>query len=402
VHVPGWHEATKDLQDAGRLQMVGIIQEQHPDRARLFMQWKKMGWPILVDSYNLLGVRVVPITLAIDEHGVIRQVNPPRGDVDLLERTFLTRDFEPPETLAGGGSKAPDLDSLRPSSGFENPDAWMEYADALAVWGGEEQLDEAIDAYATVVGSNADDAMAHFRTGVAYRMRYDSDRRQEGDFNKAVRGWATALEIDPNQYIFRRRIQQYGPRLDKPYSFYDWVNTARAELEAEGETPSPLVVEPRGAEFAQPAREFMPSSGPEEEPDPRGRVLRDEGEFIRIEVVAVPPEIEPGATARFHVVFQPVEENLSHWNNEAEELGLWLDPPRGWEVEQHYLTHPLPAEPTSGEPRIVEVEVRAPDRSGSGPITLPAYALYYVCEDVDGLCLYRRQDLELQVNVRGR
>ena len=26
--------------------MVGIIQEQHPDRARLFMQWKEMGWPI--------------------------------------------------------------------------------------------------------------------------------------------------------------------------------------------------------------------------------------------------------------------------------------------------------------------------------------------------------------------
>ena len=54
--MPGWHEATKDLQNDGKLQMVGIIQEQHPDRARLFMQWKRMGWPILVDSYNLLGV----------------------------------------------------------------------------------------------------------------------------------------------------------------------------------------------------------------------------------------------------------------------------------------------------------------------------------------------------------
>ena len=99
--MPGWHEATKELQDAGKLQMVGIIQEQHPDRARLFMQWKKMGWPILVDSYNLLDVPVVPITLAIDEYGVIRQINPPRGDVDLLERTFLSQTFEPPASLAG-------------------------------------------------------------------------------------------------------------------------------------------------------------------------------------------------------------------------------------------------------------------------------------------------------------
>ena len=99
--MPGWHEATKDLQNDGKLQMVGIIQEQHPDRARLFMQWKRMGWPILVDSYNLLDVPVVPITLAIDEHGVIRQINPPRGDVERLERTFLSQTFDPPAQSTG-------------------------------------------------------------------------------------------------------------------------------------------------------------------------------------------------------------------------------------------------------------------------------------------------------------
>jgi len=356
VHVPVWHDATKDLQAAGKLQMVGVIQEQHPDRARLFMQWKNMEWPILVDSYNLLGVPVVPITLAIDEHGVIRQINPPRGDVELLERTFLSQDFDPPDPPGSVGPETPNLDALRPASGSENVDVWMAYADALAVWGG---------------------------------------------FNRAVQHWSDALEINPNQYIFRRRIQQYGPRLDKPYSFYDWVNTARAELEAEGETPSPLAIEPRGAEFAQPTRDFSASTAPEEDPDPRGRVLRDEGPFIGIEVVAVPPVIDPGATARFHVVFRPVEENLSHWNNEAEELGLWIDPPRGWEVERHYLTLPLPPQATSQETRILEVEVRAPERRGSGVTTIPAYALYYVCEDVDGLCMYRRQDLELQVSVRG-
>jgi len=36
--------------------MVGIIEEQHPDRAQLFMQWKQMGWPVMVDSLNLLNV----------------------------------------------------------------------------------------------------------------------------------------------------------------------------------------------------------------------------------------------------------------------------------------------------------------------------------------------------------
>ena len=56
--------------------MLGIIQEQHPDRCRLFMQWKGMSWPILVDSLNLLNTSVVPQTLAIDEHGIVRLINP--------------------------------------------------------------------------------------------------------------------------------------------------------------------------------------------------------------------------------------------------------------------------------------------------------------------------------------
>ncbi len=111
--------------------------------------------------------------------------------------------------------------------------------------------------------------------------------------------------------------------------------------------------------------------------------------------------IEPGATTGFQVVFRPALENLSHWNNEAEELAFWIDPPRGWEVEQRYLTHPIPPEPVSQETRTIELEVCAPERIRFGRnISIPAYALYYVCEDVNGVCMYRRQDVELQVVVR--
>ena len=62
-----WHEATKEVQKQGKVKMVGIILEQHPDRTRLFMQWKGMDWPILIDSFNLLESSAVPITLFIDE-----------------------------------------------------------------------------------------------------------------------------------------------------------------------------------------------------------------------------------------------------------------------------------------------------------------------------------------------
>ncbi|MFB3067037.1 MAG: TlpA family protein disulfide reductase, partial [Planctomycetota bacterium] len=52
--------------------MIGIVQEQHPDRARLYKQWRQLNWPILVDSLNLLGLRAVPKLVALDESGVVR------------------------------------------------------------------------------------------------------------------------------------------------------------------------------------------------------------------------------------------------------------------------------------------------------------------------------------------
>ena len=75
--------------------MVGIIQEQHAERCRLFMQWKKMDWPIMVDSFGLLDVSAVPITLGIDEHGVVHKL-PRRPDAKQLTREFLNKAFPKP------------------------------------------------------------------------------------------------------------------------------------------------------------------------------------------------------------------------------------------------------------------------------------------------------------------
>src|SRR5437867_6658258 len=78
--------------------MVGIVEEQHPDRARLFMQWKRMGWPILVDALDRLKVPYVPITLAIDEYGVIRKIGLTLSEAKDLENTFLKQRYEAPAT----------------------------------------------------------------------------------------------------------------------------------------------------------------------------------------------------------------------------------------------------------------------------------------------------------------
>lgn len=380
--------------------MVGIIQEQHPDRARLFMQWKEMEWPILVDSYNMLNVPYVPITLLLDEHGVIREIDPASERTNGLEANFLTRKFERPASATDERPHIPDLAALERATSEGTSNAWRSFGDALAIWGGPKRIEDLIRAYQKALSIDPGDERTLFRLGVAMRKRYDSDDRQPGDFQAAVDHWTAALDIDPNQYIYRRRIQQYGPRLDKPYPFYHWVVTARAEISGRGEVPAPLGIEPGGAEFAEPLDEFTAARLPPDEPDPRGRVLRDEGKFIDVEITAVPRIIAPGTIARFHVSFRPEQRAKAHWNNQAQELVLWIDPPPGWEVEQRYLTHPLPPNAVSQEVRTLEVEAKAPDGVPAGVAEIPAYALYYVCEDVNGICMYRRKDLNLPVRIR--
>ena len=360
MHVPGWHKATEQLQEDGALQMVGIIQEQHPDRARLFMQLKEMDWPILVDSYDLLETSAVPITFAIDENGIIRDRLPSPQKAGNLIEIFLETNPVTGEKI--GKIMPPNLDALRHTAeSRQSSDAWKSYADALIVWGGPDRIDHIISAYREAARLDPSNAMTHFRLGVAYRMRYDSEHRRDGDFRLAVNEWSTGLEIDPNQYILRRRIQQYGPRLDKPYPFYDWVPAAREEIIARGEQPVPLLIEPRGSEYAAPERSFT-TAGEAVEPDPAGRVLRDNGQYIRVEIVSVPPGIAPGNVMRAHLVFNPNATTLAHWNNEAEEMKVWVDPPAGWAVNAQLLTHPIPLEAATKETRAIEVEIRAPEQ----------------------------------------
>jgi hypothetical protein len=206
--------------------------------------------------------------------------------------------------------------------------------------------------------------------------------------------------MDPNQYVWRRRIQQYGPRLDKPYPFYDWVPLARQEIQARGQTPAPLTVEPGGAEFAEPLKVFEPSKSSKRAPDPQGRVLRDQEKFILTDIAFVPPAIAPGDSIRVHVTFRPNAATKAHWNNEAEGLAFWIDAPEGWQASDRYLAVSNPPAAVSLEPRTVEFELKAPGDAQKQRVTVPAYALYYVCEDVNGTCLYRRQDVQFDVTIR--
>jgi hypothetical protein len=401
MHVPGWHAATRELRDEGRIRTVGIVEEQHPDRTRLFMQWKQMDWPILVDPLGLLDVPYVPITIAIDEHGIIREILPFGVSGDLEER-FVSKTYEAPGEVPPVPDGPPDLEAReRAALGGASAEALRRYADALVQWGGPERLGDAIEAYEKALELEPGDGTMHFRLGVAHRMRYDGPERRAEDFQRAVDHWTAALDADPNNYIRRRRLQQYGPRLDKPYPFYNWIVEARRDIEERGETPVPLVVEPGETELAAPASSFTVRSEVPEEPDPEGRIHRDPG-LIEIETAVVPPEIEPGSLARLHVVLRPSDARDAHWNNEVEDLVLWVDPPEGWRVDERRLTYPNPPVELSREARKLELEIRAPEGAPRGTVNVPAYALYYVCEGENGTCLYRRRDVPLEIRVAGK
>jgi hypothetical protein len=99
------------------------------------------------------------------------------------------------------------------------------------------------------------------------------------------------------------------------------------------------------------------------------------------------------------VVFRPNLAIKAHWNNEVDGLVFWVDPPRGWAVDQRRQTVPNPPILVSQELRKVEFEIRAPEGTRPGAHFIPGYALYYVCEDVNGVCLYRRQNVSVEVRV---
>jgi hypothetical protein len=403
--VPVWHKKTQEWVASGKLVVLGITQEQHPDRCRLFAQWQKFDWPILWDPINVMESTSVPIVIAIDEHGIVRSTRP---RPDTIEAEFLNVAF-PKDGIGspaagadadGQVAKQPDLAALQQIAAQEKTArSYRNFADAAILWGGSTQVDEAIAAYINASKQKPDDAAAMFRSGVAYRVRYDSALRQPDDFRNAVQRWEQALALNPNQYIWRRRIQQYGPRLEKPYSFYDWVEQARPEITARGEVPLPLVVVPQGAELAHPARTFGVVPEAAKSPDPEGRIQRDTNSLILAEITLVPSVVRPGGSTRVHVAMSPNVALQTHWNNEAEPLHVWVEAPEGWRVNQRsHQVAPETNQSTSLEIRRVDFEIQVP-ADATGTIKLPFYALYFVCEDADGKCQYLRQDLNVEIAV---
>ena len=348
-----------------------------------------------------MQVRGVPIEVAIDEHGIVRSLRPnlKTFEEEFLDKAFVPDGVEPEPSRKRRKATRPDLVALRRrAEKSHSSEAWRGLGDALVLWGGLARINDAINAYTQALYVKPGDGDAHFRLGVCYRIRYESQQRMPTDFQTAVNHWTQSRALEPNQYIWRRRIEQYGPRLTKPYPFYDWVETASRDIRARGDRPVELRVLLTGSEIASPGRSFDTVERNAKPPDPQDRILRDTQSLILTEVTVVPPHVKPGGTVRVHVTLRPNSERKAHWNNEAEPLKLWIDLPPGWKAQPQLLIAPQGNQPETSEPRHLEFEVRAA-ADASGISKLAAYALYYVCEDVGGTCRFLRQNIPIAVTV---
>ncbi len=393
--MPGWHDVTEPYRQSGQLEVVGLIQEQHPDRAALFMQWKDMDWPLWVDSLNLLELPAVPYTLLINESGRIRYVGPSQEE-------FLSFMAEPVPQKASPdlfeGLERPDLGWLhRQAKSTQQSSAWLAYAQALYLWHWDTKSASCLDAFEQALASDPGNGWIHFRKGVAHRRLFDQQLLADPiELELAMKHWQKALSLDPDQYIWRRRLQQYGPRLDKPYAFYDWVKEARHALKARGEVPLSLMIEPVGSEIAKPvARDALATITAAGDWAPQMQVERDKARWITWHHVSVASTQSDRESFRIHMSWAPVKQGSMVWNNEAEPLTLYLEASDGWRLSQSTIQVPGPDSAHDQERRWLEFELSG-QRDATKP-TVSGYALYHVCDPDSGLCLFRRQDFTLSL-----
>lgn len=361
--MPGWHSRTKNLVAEGKIQTFAIAPEQYGERMSLFQQWQGLDFPVLMDPLNLLEVKAVPITLLVDEGGTIRYRNPKPKDVS----TFLSSEYQ---NLKNKQKQPP----LHPLS-----DAFFQALNAKDT----RPALQALLLHASLSETEELSPELAFQAGVVARWLYD----QEADpkqFQTAVNFWQKALSEIPGQYIWRRRIQQYGPRLDKPYPFYNWIETARKELTARGKTPIILTVEPSGSEVAGPARNKK--EAPTSRPFPEAKnKLPNEDELLAISATFI-PHTDRKDSQRIHFHLAP--QKGAEWSSDAQEIELWLlsenEDPLLIPSDASTLA---PEIESSAEPRTLEAEI-APSQLEKAELVI----YYSLCEKENSVCRFLKTE----------
>lgn len=351
------------------------------------MQWKKMHWPLFVDSFNLLEVKAVPITILVDASGSIFKTSPYRKDFQSMLNK-ASQSTGPHGQLANKDywtTKLTKRTSAIYSHLGENPD----YAALIQTFEKLRQSESQIRS-----------EHLEFMTGVAFKLRSETSKRQLTDFSESIAHWETALRLDPNQYIWRRRIQQYGPLLEKPYPFYDWVDTAIQKINDRGENPINGNFVLTESEKARPSKDqklIKSKAGNRAAPDPLNRLQKGNGRYASVKVATIPSHPSPGQSFRAFVHLELSQPNFVQWNNEGALSQLYVAPSILNENPIHQFWENAPDNEYSIEQRVFDFELKCPkDLSQLNDKNAPlGYIVVNVCDKFTGVCFACRIDFSI-------
>ncbi|MEL6712599.1 MAG: hypothetical protein AAFP86_02430 [Planctomycetota bacterium] len=427
-----WVDAAEDAVRAGRLRLVCVAQEQSPDRPALFAALHGLDFPLLWDPFALCGLERVPLALLVDEDGRIRAVGAdPRAFADGLGPRLVDPVELPPLPAAA----APPRGFRVTRSAMDRTDGTRRALARLLLGGAftDASGGPTLDADVSELRRAAEDAApeARFRYGVALRMRAATPRARADDFQRALDAWRAALAARPERLVWRRRIQRFGPLLDRPDSFYGW---ARPAVHA-----GARLVVPLGEGESAPRTTRIPGGRPKVEspglaPDAADRP-RDPGRAVRIETAvalntgALGSKVRiPAGAARVHVTLRP--RPGARWADrgpggfEPAPPELMLEVPDGWQVDARRVRFRRAG--AGAEPLRIEFEVStvpfvpvAPeeggdareggdaDPSGGPPPAAPdgcfrAFALYRAAAPGDAVPASMRQDFDFRVEPAPR
>ncbi len=361
--------------------ILGVVQEQHAERAQLYRQWKQFEFPMLQDATDSLNLSSVPVPVLIDEYGIVRGIRPNLRSL----KAFVEMDHERPDEATMASVKEPeDAAGLQVEKLLAAGNRLLHTADAS-------RIGEAIATFKQAVHLDPDNGRALFSLGVAYRTRFDSAEAQSGDFQNASKCWSNALATNPNQYIWRRRIEQYGPLSAKPYPFYNWVDDAVAQINQRGETPVSLKVGLTHSERADGAPTSADTPASVENPDPKGQITLDEDNLILLAVATVPSFAQQGENVQVHLRLTP---RSVKWNGEAGPIRIWIDESSQGKPQERLIEHLVDPSPNSKDSQSIDFNFQT---AGDGDaFRISGYLLFHAC-DAEDICFYHRKNFAIDI-----
>ena len=383
-----WYEKAKPFVESGELAILGVVQEQHAERTLLYRQWKQFEFPIVQDATTSLNLAVVPIPILIDQHGIVRKTRARPNDLSkFIKQEFEKDAAEPPKRNRS------ELSRLATADRIELATIQIEKGNQLLHRIGpkkSQDIEAAIGCFSKALKADPDNGKAMFSLGVAHRMRFDSSDSKSQDFEAASRNWSNALAANPNQYIWRRRIQQYGPRLGKPYPFYDWVDDAIAEIKKRGDTPVKLAVSLTGTEIAGPVRTFTAADSAKN-PDPDAKILQADPGLIDLATSIVPAKVKPGATLRVHLHIKTLK---GKWNDEAGPMSVWIGKSSTGTPEKRLIEFSTQPGADSRSMKNLDFEFQTND--GAEESEVEGFVLFHFCDE-QGVCFYYRENFKVKI-----